>query len=124
MKRTVYLIAGILATSIITIFFASTILVELLGAYEAIAKVKSLIVTPGLWILIPAIAAAGGSGFALSQSHQGRLVDSKKRRMPFIAANGLFVLVPSAIFLNLWVSQGAFDARFYLVQGLELLAGL
>lgn len=36
---------------------------------------------------------------------------------------GILVLVPSAIFLNLWAAQGMFDTRFYLVQGLELLAG-
>jgi len=123
MRRTVHLVAGILATSVIAIFFASTILVELFGSHEAVANVKALIVTPGLWILIPAIAATGGSGFSLSQSRQGRLVENKKKRMPFIAANGILVLVPSAIFLNLWAAQGLFDTRFYLVQGLELLAG-
>lgn len=123
MKRTIHLVAGILATSVIATFFASTILVELFGSQEAVAKVKALIVTPGLWLLIPAIAATGGSGFSLSQSRQGRLVENKKRRMPFIAANGILVLVPSAIFLNLWAGQGLFDTRFYLVQALELLAG-
>ena len=123
MKRTVHLVAGILATSVIATFFASTTLVELFGSDEAVAKVKALIVTPGLWILIPAIAATGGSGFSLSQSRQGMLVENKKKRMPFIAANGILVLVPSAIFLNLWAAQGLFDTRFYLVQALELLAG-
>ncbi|MGH8503305.1 MAG: hypothetical protein ACREVE_12710 [Gammaproteobacteria bacterium] len=123
MKRTVHLVAGVLATSVIATFFVSTILVELIGSYEAVAKVKNLIATPGLWILIPAIAVTGGSGFSLSRSRRGRLVESKKRRMPFIAANGILVLVPSAIFLNLWAAQGVFDIRFYLVQGLELLAG-
>ncbi len=123
MKRTAHLIAGILATSVIAAFFASTILVELFGSPAAVAEVKALIVTPGLWILIPAIAATGGSGFSLSRARPGRLVENKKRRMPFIAANGLLVLVPSAIFLNLWAAQGLFDTRFYWVQGLELLAG-
>lgn len=48
---------------------------------------------------------------------------SKKKRMPFIAVNGLFVLVPSAIFLNRWAALGAFDTMFYLVQSVELVAG-
>jgi len=65
----------------------------------------------------------GGSGFALSKTRQGRLVEAKKKRMPFIAANGLLVLLPAAIFLNLWAAQGAFDSRFYLLQAVELLAG-
>ena len=46
------------------------------------------------------MAAAGGSGMFLSKSRKGRLVDGKKKRMPFIAANGLVVLVPCAIALN------------------------
>lgn len=61
---------------------------------------KALIVTPGPWIMIPAIAAAVVSGMLLGRSRKGRLVDAKKKRMPFIAANGLLVLVPCAIVLN------------------------
>ena len=43
--------------------------------------------------------------------------------MPFIAANGILILLPSAIFLNQWAAAGIFDTQFYVVQGLELLAG-
>jgi hypothetical protein len=123
MKRGVHLVAGILATSLIATFFVATVLVEIFGSREAVAAVKSLIVTPGLWILVPAIAATGGSGFSLAWSRQGRLVENKKKRMPFIAANGILVLVPSAVFLDIWAARGEFDTGFYLVQGLELLAG-
>jgi len=97
MPKHAHLIAGFLAPLCMATFFVSTILVELFGSHAAVAQLKSLIVTPGLWILIPAIAAAGGSGLFLSKSRRGRLVDTKKKRMPFIAANGLLVLVPSAL---------------------------
>lgn len=123
MSKKAHFIAGLIATLTIATFFLSTVIVELFGSHEAVAIVKSLIVMPGLFILVPAIAATGGSGFALSKSRQGRLVDSKKKRMPFIAANGLLVLLPSAIFLDRWASAGSFDTAFYLVQGVELLAG-
>ena len=43
--------------------------------------------------------------------------------MPFIAANGVLILVPCAIFLNRSAVAGTFDTTFYLVQGLEFLAG-
>ncbi|WP_218153342.1 hypothetical protein [Methylophaga sulfidovorans] len=43
--------------------------------------------------------------------------------MPFIAANGILVLIPCAIFLDRWASIGAFDTHFYVLQGVELLAG-
>ena len=123
MPNLAHRIAGILAPLCIATFFLSTILVELFGSHAAVAQLKSLIVTPGLWILIPAVAAAGGSGMFLSKSRKGRLVDAKKKRMPFIAANGLLVLVPCAIVLDRWAAVGSFDTSFYLVQAIELLAG-
>jgi uncharacterized membrane protein SpoIIM required for sporulation len=123
MPQRAHLVAGILAPLCILTFFLSTIVVEAFGSHAAVAQLKSLIVAPGLWILIPAIAAAGGSGMWLSRSRRGRLVDAKKKRMPFIAANGLLVLVPCAIVLNRWAATGSFDTAFYAVQALELVAG-
>jgi hypothetical protein len=123
MPKKAHLIAGLLATLMIATFFLATILVESFGSHEAVAAVKSLIVLPGLFILVPAIAATGGSGFYLSKSRQGRLVDAKKKRMPFIAANGLFVLIPCAIVLDRLAAAGEFDTAFYTVQALELVAG-
>jgi hypothetical protein len=123
MVTRLHLAAGVLATLTIATFFLATVLVELLGSPGAVAAVKGWIVAPGLFVLVPAIAATGGSGFALSKARRGRLVEAKKRRMPFVAGNGLLVLVPCAIALDAWASGGAFDTRFYLVQGLELIAG-
>jgi hypothetical protein len=123
MPKRAHLIAGILAPLCVAIFFLSTVLVELFGSHAAVAQLKSLIVTPGLWILIPAIAAAGGSGMYLSKSRKGRLVETKKKRMPFIAANGLLVLVPCAVLLNRWATAGSFDTTFYAVQAIELISG-
>jgi len=118
-----HLLAGLLATLTIAAFFTATLLVELFGTHDAIAGIKHMIVFPGLFILVPAIAVTGGSGFALSKVRQGHLVQAKLKRMPFIAANGLLVLLPAAIFLNMWAAQGVFDNRFYIVQAVELLAG-
>jgi hypothetical protein len=123
MPKRAHLVAGVLAPLCIAIFFLSTILVEVFGSSEAVARLKSLIVMPGLWILIPAVAAAGGSGLRLSKSRRGRLADAKRKRMPLIAANGLLVLVPCALLLNRWAATGAFDTAFYVVQAIELLAG-
>ena len=123
MKHKLHLVAAITASLCIATFFTSTVLVELFGSHEAIARLKSLIVNPGLFILVPAIAATGASGFSLAAGRKGRLVESKKKRMPFIAANGLLVLLPSAILLNQWAAAGSFDTGFYVVQGFELVAG-
>lgn len=123
MKQLMHKTGAIVATLCIVTFFLSTIITELFASHEAVATVKSLIVMPGLFILVPAIALTGGIGFALSKSRSGRLVENKKRRMPFIGMNGLFVLLPAAIFLDKWASAGSFDSTFYIVQGLELVAG-
>ncbi|MGS2722112.1 hypothetical protein ACVBEJ_00055 [Porticoccus sp. GXU_MW_L64] len=123
MKNKIHPIASIVATLCIASFLTTTVFVELFGSQEAIATIKSLIVTPGLFILIPALAITGGTGFARAKNRRGRLIDNKLKRMPFIAANGLLVLIPCAIFLNQWASAGLYDTRFYTVQAIELLAG-
>ena len=123
MPKKIHLIAGLLATLTIATFFMGTLAVELFGTAESVALVKALIVMPGLLILVPAIAITGGSGMYLSKSRRGRLVESKKKRMPFIAANGLLIMIPCAIFLNRWAAAGTFDTAFYVVQALELLVG-
>jgi len=46
------------------------------------------------------------------------------KRMPFIGANGLLILLPAAIFLDQWAAAGSFKTEFYMVQGIELLAGI
>jgi hypothetical protein len=123
MPKGVHLIAGLLAPLCVVTFFLSTVVVELVGSPEAVARVKSLIVSPGLWIMVPAIAAAGGSGTFLGRARGGRLVDAKRKRMPWIAANGLLVLLPCAIVLDRWAAAGEFGATFYVVQAVELTAG-
>ncbi|MCU7929792.1 MAG: hypothetical protein KZQ90_03250 [Candidatus Thiodiazotropha sp. (ex Codakia rugifera)] len=122
-ERKIHLSVAVIATLSIATFFTSTVIVELSGSHEQIATVKRLIVMPGLFILVPAIAITGGTGFALSKQRSGSLVDRKKKRMPIIGANGLLILLPAAIFLDQWASSGSFDVKFYIVQTLELLAG-
>jgi hypothetical protein len=116
-------VAALLAAACIATFLFASIGVELFGTPQAAARLKALIVAPGLWLLVPALAATGASGFALSRGRRGRLLDAKKRRMPFIAANGLLVLVPCSIVLQRWAAAGDFGAAFLAVQGIELLAG-
>ena len=123
MPTRMHLIAGLVATLAIATFFVSSVLVEIFGDHETVARLKALILMPGLLILIPALAVTGASGFVLAKTRKGRLVDEKKKRMPFIAANGLLVLIPCAIVLDRWASAGVLDTSFYVVQGIEFLAG-
>jgi hypothetical protein len=100
----------------------STAYSELLGSYETIASVKATILK-GMFILIPAMAIAGGSEMSLGGKRVDAKAVAKNRRMPFIAVNGLLVLVPAAFYLESKASSGVFDTSFYMVQVLELIAG-
>jgi hypothetical protein len=77
----------------------------------------------GFLLLIPALAAAGGSGLALAKGRRAGLIGAKVKRMPLIAANGILVLIPAALFLASKARVVEFDTSFYAVQALELVAG-
>lgn len=121
MKR-LHPVAGALALAAILIFWLSTAATELFGDAQAIRTVKSLI-PYGFLILVPALALAGASGMKLGGKWRNPLVEAKKRRMPFIAANGLLILIPSALVLRHLALGGDFGPAFYAVQALELAAG-
>jgi len=122
MSKIIHPITGALAILTIATFWLSTALSELFGSHEMITTVKTLIPW-GFPVLIPALAAAGGTGIALSKGQRAGLVIAKLKRMPLIAANGILVLIPSALFLASKARAGEFDTAFYLVQALELAAG-
>ena len=122
MTRAVHPIAGALAILTIATFWLSTAVAELFGSQAVVAAVKTAIPW-GFLLLIPALAATGGSGFALAKGRRAGLIGAKIKRMPIIAANGILVLIPSALFLASKARIGEFDMTFYAVQAIELVAG-
>jgi len=123
MTKILHPVAGVFALLTIATFWLSTVLSELFGSQAIVAGVKTAIPW-GFLLLVPALAIAGGSGFVLSRERAGvRLVVSKLKRMRIIAANGILVLIPSALFLAYKARAGEFDTMFYAVQALELIAG-
>ena len=123
MKSLFHAIAGTIAMLLISGFWISTLLAEIFLDYGAVVAVKHAIVY-GIFLLLPLMAASGGSGFALSKSRQDLLVGQKKIRMRIIGINGLLVMIPAAIFLNSKAAAGEFDTMFYVVQVLELIVGV
>ena len=122
MKKSIHPIAGIVALVTVVIFWLSTIFVGLFASRASSVALK--IALPwGFLLLIPALLIAGGSGFALSRGYRKRIIESKIKRMPWIAANGILILVPAALFLAYKARSNEFDAIFYVIQALELLAG-
>ena len=124
MKPVIHAIAGTTAMLTIATFWTSTLVSELFLDQTAVVAVKHAIAVYGLAILVCAMGLTGGSGFALGKTRKGRLVEQKKNRMRFIGINGLLVMLPSALYLYSKSAVAEFDTLFYVVQVLELSAGL
>jgi len=123
MLRILHPVAGVVALITIATFWLSTILSEVFGSQAVVTTVKTAIPW-GFLLLIPALAIAGGYGFVLSKERAGvALVVWKLKRMRVIAANGILVLIPSALFLAHKARADEFATAFYAVQALELVAG-
>ncbi|WOH50529.1 hypothetical protein [Bradyrhizobium sp. sBnM-33] len=121
MVKIVHPVAGAAAIVTIASFWLSTALSEMFASPATIAAVK-MAIPWGFLLLIPALMAAGGSGFVLAGKRRGGAIGAKIRRMPLIAANGILILIPSALYLAK-ARAGEFDSGFYAVQALELAAG-
>lgn len=122
MKPIIHALAGTIALLCVTVFWTATVIAEVFGDHPTVALVKQDIVY-GLFLLVPAMVITGLLGFSLSRTRPGSLVLGKIRRMRLIAANGILIMVPCALFLNHQAQAGAFDVQFYAVQALELLVG-
>jgi hypothetical protein len=122
MIKLIHPVAGAVALLTIATFWLSTALSELFASKAAVTTVKTAIPW-GFLVLIPALTAAGGTGFALAKGRRAGLVGAKIKRMPLIAANGILVLIPAALFLASKATAADFDSTFYAVQALELAAG-
>lgn len=122
MIRIIHPVAGAVAIVTIAIFWFSTALTELLATQATVTQVKTVIPW-GFLLFVPALMAAGGSGLALAKGRRAGLIGAKLKRMPIVAANGLLVLIPAALFLAFKARAAEFDTTFYAVQALELAAG-
>lgn len=118
----IHAISAATAMLTIAVFWISTVVVEVFLDHAAVQAVKHYIAW-ALLLLVPAMAATGGTGFALGKRRTGRLLEDKKQRMPVIAINGVTVMIPAALFLNARATAGNFDFTFYAVQAVELGIG-
>ena len=122
--KIIHPIAGTLAMLIIATFWTTTTISELFLSVSAIVAVKHYIAYYGIACLAVCMAMTGGTGNFLGKARKGRLITDKQKRMKIIALNGIFIMLPSAIFLNYKASSGQFDTIFYVVQVIELMVGI
>lgn len=122
MKRRIHAAAAMLTLLFLTAFWISTVVSELFLTAAAVAQVK-ISIAYALLGFVPVMMLTAASGFLMGGKGRHPLLLAKRKRMPFIAANGLLILVPAAVFLSLRAQAGLMDGVFYGVQALELAAG-
>ncbi|RUU77606.1 hypothetical protein EOD03_21865, partial [Mesorhizobium sp. M7A.T.Ca.TU.009.01.1.2] len=76
MIKVIHPVAGTVAMLTIASLWLSTVLSEMFASQVAIAAVKMAIPWSFL-LLVPALAAAGGSGFAAAKGRQAGLIGAK-----------------------------------------------
>jgi len=121
--KTLHPLAGALAMLAIGSFFTASVLVEVFGNLDQVAMVKHMILY-GLALLIPALMTTGMTGFKMvGKIPSAGPLSRKAKRMKWVAANGLLILLPSAIVLDYLAGAGNFTSLFYGIQSIELVAG-
>ncbi|WP_369935508.1 hypothetical protein [Xanthomonas tesorieronis] len=103
-------------------FWSATAISELFLSLEAVALVKQ-VVAFAVFGLALSMATTAITGISMARKGSLPLLQKKRQRMPFIAFNGVAILIPSAIFLSLRATADRFDTWFYIVQGIELVVG-
>jgi hypothetical protein len=121
-KSRVHAIAGSFSLTLITLFFTSSVVVELAGDHGAIATVKQWILY-GVAVLIPSMMITGGTGRAMIGRRRAPVLRGKQRRMIAAAVIGITILIPCAIILQRLAAAGDFGATFSVIQGIELAGG-
>ncbi|EGU40307.1 hypothetical protein [Vibrio scophthalmi] len=121
---TLHKTCAVLAFIMIASFFSSSLISELFADHATVASVKYYI-SWAVWGVLPLMAMTGITGSKMAPKVKSGVgpIGRKKKRMPIIAVNGLLILLPCAMYLNVLASQGLFDQHFYLIQGIELIAG-
>jgi len=124
MIERVHALAGGLALALVATFWSATVIAELFLGPGAIVWVKGAVVN-GLWLLVLAMAAAGASGMRLARGRRAGapLAATKARRMRVLAANGLLLMIPAALYLDGRARAGEWGAGFVVVQAIELAVG-
>lgn len=121
MRGALHAVAGVVGFLCFLTFLTSTALSELFGSPETIATVKSS-VFKGMFVVIPALLAAGASGVSLLGKRTADLAMAKQKRGPIAFMTSLFVLLPCAYFLSSRASDHNFDTWFYVAQFVEVAA--
>jgi hypothetical protein len=118
----IHLATSMSALLLLATFWLSTAYAELVLDAAGVAAVKRAIVG-GIALLVPALIVTGATGRLLAGPRAVGLAAKKLARTKLAAANGVLVLVPSALALAHLAETAPLGALFYGIQALELAAG-
>jgi hypothetical protein len=111
-----------LSLLLIASFWISSAAAELSGSVQAIIFAKCFVLA-GVFMLASAMAATGLTGRRLAGSRSNHVLSGKLTRIKVMAACGIALLIPLAIYLWWKATSGEFDEWFYAAQLLEFAAG-
>ncbi len=123
-KVMIHGLAATMALALVASFWLATLISEVFLDAAAVLWVKQTIVHYGLALMVATMAVTAMSGLALTRQRAPTVASAKRKRMPWLAMNGLLCLLPAAIFLYFKAAAGEFDGWFIGVQILELGMGL
>lgn len=124
--KQLHIASALTSTLVVATFQAATVMTEAFGDLDDIQMIK-LFILVGLPILIPAMISTGITGNALKRTygtHSSPLLLVKMQRMKWAALNGVFVLIPCAVFLYNKAMANELDVLFWTVQIIEIIAGM
>ncbi|SOD97700.1 hypothetical protein [Spirosoma fluviale] len=118
----VHAAAGLIAWCLIASFFIGSLISELSGNPTWIVVVKRTIFY-SMWAMVLLVPVAALTGRKLAGKSCNVVVVRKRKRMRWIAPNGLLLLTLGS-YLYYKASQGQFDPFFRSAQLVELALGL
>ena len=111
-----------LSLLLIASFWISSAAAELSGSVQVIIFAKWFVLI-GMFALVPAMATTGLTGRRLAGRRSSEVLSGKLKRIKAMAACGIVLLIPLAVYLWWKATSGEFDAWFYAAQMLEFAAG-
>ena len=118
MKTIFHAAFGILSFGLILSSLMASLIVEIWNSQAAIADVKELVFQAVLFVLV-LLCFTTLLGLSLGKMRQGNIVQAKKKRVAWLFAIAIFVLLPIAYVLNEYTKQGQFNWLYIILQSIE-----
>jgi len=118
MKTVFHALFGGLSLLLVFSALAASLIAELWYSQGVISEVNEL-VFQGMLLLLVILGCTAALGLSLGRTRQGRIVQTKKKRMFWILAITILALLPSTYLLNTYVRNEQFDLLYVLPQSIE-----